>query len=104
MDQELKALLVEMERNLAGQLAELRADMAGMKGDVAGLKAGMAAMKQELLDHSEAVETRLLTEFWKWARTADARYRQSIAVVTVLDERVQAVEDRVADLERKRAS
>jgi len=25
-------------------------------------------------------------------------------VVTVLDERVQAVEDRVADLERKRAS
>lgn len=52
------------------------------------LSVATAGMKQELLDHSEAVETRLLSEFWKWARTADARYRQSIAVVTVLDEGV----------------
>ena len=55
-------------------------------------------------EHTEAVETRLLGEFWKWARTADARYRQSHSVVGALDERVPAVEDRVADLERRRAS
>ncbi len=60
--------------------------------------------KREVLDHTEAVETRLLGEFWKWARTADARYRQSHAVVGALDDRVQAIEDRVADLERRKAS
>ncbi len=101
MDQELKAFLVEMERSLSRQLAEQKADLAEVRAEI---KVDMATMKQELLAHSEAVETRLLTEFWKWARTADARYRQSISVVTVLDERVQAVEDRVADLERRRAS
>ena len=31
-------------------------------------------------------ETKLLREFWKWARTADARYRQHQAEVSVLDE------------------
>jgi polyhydroxyalkanoate synthesis regulator phasin len=68
------------------------------------IKREMQTMKRELLDHTEAVETRLLAEFWKWARTADARYRQSHAVVGALDDRVQAVEDRVADLERRKAS
>jgi len=38
----------------------------------AELKADMAGMKQELFDLPEAVETRLLAEFWTWARTADA--------------------------------
>jgi hypothetical protein len=54
--------------------------------------------------NNEATETRLLNEFWKWARTSDARYRQSHAVVGALDDRVQAIEDRVAELERRKAS
>lgn len=66
------------------------------------LKAYLDEMKRELREHTEQVETRLLSEFWKWARTADARYRQSTGVVGALDERLQAVEDRVAELERKR--
>jgi hypothetical protein len=65
------------------------------------LKTYLNAMKSELREHTEAVETRLLGEFWKWARTADARYRQGHAVVGALDDRVQAIEDRVADLERR---
>ncbi len=52
-------------------------------------------------EHTEIVETRLLSEFWKWARTADARYRQNQAIVGALDARMEAVEDRVADLERR---
>lgn len=60
-------------------------------------------MERRLRDHTESVETRLLEEFWKWARTSDARYRQGHAVVGALDDRVQAVEDRVADLERRKA-
>jgi len=68
------------------------------------LKQYLDNMKRELREHTEAVETHLLGEFWKWARTADARYRQSHAVVGALDDRVQAVEDRIADLERRKAS
>ena len=54
--------------------------------------------------HTELVETRLLTEFWKWARTADARYRQHQAIVGGLDIRVQTIEDRLSDLEQRLAS
>jgi hypothetical protein len=60
-------------------------------------------MEARLRAHTEEIETNLLSEFWKWARTADARYRQNQGVVIGLDQRVQAVEDRVADLERGRA-
>lgn len=40
------------------------------------LKRYLEDMKAEMKEHAERVETRLLSEFWKWARTADARYRQ----------------------------
>jgi polyhydroxyalkanoate synthesis regulator phasin len=66
------------------------------------LKAYLDDMKRELREHAESVETRLLREFWKWARTADARYRQHLEAVSGLAERVGIVEDRVADLERGR--
>jgi hypothetical protein len=83
MDQELKTHLDAME---------------------ARLLAHTEAVEARLRDHTEAVETRLLAEFWKWARTADARYRQAQGVVGLLDERVLAVEDRISDPERRRAS
>ena len=90
MDEELKAYLDRAFAKVDDEFAAVRAE--GQE------------TKRELRAHTEDVETRLLSEFWKWARTADARYRQSIAVVGALDERVKAVEDRVAELERKRAS
>ena len=55
MDEDLKTYLEEMKRELREHAEE---------------------MKRELREHTEAVETRLLLEFWKWARQADARYRQ----------------------------
>ncbi len=61
-------------------------------------------MKRELLEHTEEVETKLLREFWKWARTADARYRQNTGEVFGLNERVRLIEDRVAELERGSAN
>jgi hypothetical protein len=45
------------------------------------LRTHLERMENRLREHSEAVETRLLSEFWKWARTADARYRQNQGVV-----------------------
>jgi hypothetical protein len=80
MDEELKQYLNAMEARLRDQAERLEA---------------------RLREHTEGVETRLLSEFWKWARTADARYRQSAGQVNGLAERVDLVEDRVTALERK---
>jgi hypothetical protein len=59
------------------------------------LKIYLGAMKRELREHTDAVETRLLLEFCKWAPQADARYCQHHSTVTGLDERVMLVEDRI---------
>jgi hypothetical protein len=70
------------------------------------LKKYLDEMKRELREHvseqCEKVETKLLTEFHKWGSTADARYRQTHAVVAGIDDRMLAVEDRVSALERER--
>ena len=108
MDQELKVYLDGIKHDLAN----FKTEFTEIKGEFGRLEARLeqkleqklAALKAELLEHNEVVETRLLAEFWKWARTADARYRQSNAVVGALDDRVLAIEDRVSDLERRRAS
>lgn len=68
------------------------------------LKQHLEKMEARLREHTENVETHLLGEFWKWARTADARYRQHHGEVVGLDERVLIVEDRVSELERRKAS
>jgi hypothetical protein len=39
-------------------------------------KADLDAMRTELKAHTELVETRLLSEFWKWARSSEIRSRQ----------------------------
>jgi hypothetical protein len=57
--------------------------------------------RNRLREHTETVETRLPGEFLKWARTSDARYRQSAGQVNCLADRVDIVEDRVSALERK---
>ena len=43
--------------------------------------------REYVREQVDASETRLLREFWKWARTADARYRQNQGVVNGLAER-----------------
>ena len=58
--------------------------------------------REYVREQVDASETRLLGEFWKWARTTDARYRQHHGEVNGLAERVGIVEDRVAELERRR--
>ena len=115
MDEELKVYLdgmksdmLEMKRELIAHtdasLSELRehtdASLSELREHV---DASLDQAKSELREHTEVVETRLLGEFFKWARTSDLRYRQGHAVVGALDDRVQAVEDRIAELERRKA-
>lgn len=82
MDQELKAHLEAMENRLQ-EHAE--------------------GVESRLREHTEKIETQLLTEFWKWARTSDIKTRQNHGSISMVDERLTAVEDRISELERRRA-
>lgn len=85
--------------------AELKSYLDGMETRLrAHVDTAVTASEARSRAHTETVETRLLNEFWKWARTADARYNQHQAVVGGLDIRVRTIEDRLSDLERTRAS
>jgi hypothetical protein len=88
---------------------ELKQHLQGMEDRMAALVIGTVhteitaseeRMKTEINASVEASQTRLLSAFWKWARTSDARYRQSSGLISGFAERVTLVEDRVAELER----
>ncbi len=55
------------------------------------------ATKEDL----ERVETRLLTEFHKWASPMDSRVRSHTAVIQALDQELEYWKQRVEKLERK---
>jgi hypothetical protein len=108
MDAELKSYLSGMETRLGGHISEsfasLETRINAVEKSVADLRThvdeSIAASEARSREHTEMVETRLLKEFWKWAKTSDARYRQHQDTVRGLDIRVQAIEDRLSDLER----
>jgi hypothetical protein len=66
------------------------------------LKSYLEAMETRLREHTEIVETRLLSEFWKWARSSDIKARQHTNNIVSIDERLLAVEERLSELERRR--
>ena len=102
MDEELKSYLVSMESRLGARVDGVESRLGVRIDDVESrLLTRIDDSEQRTRSHTEVVETRLLSEFWKWARTADARYGQHQAVVGGLDIRVRTLEDRVADLERR---
>ena len=51
--------------------------------------------KQWISEQLEKVETRLLTEFHKWASPTDARLRSHSATLRALDVEMEAIQDRV---------
>ncbi|MDQ6665031.1 MAG: hypothetical protein M3Z23_11625, partial [Acidobacteriota bacterium] len=59
------------------------------------------AMERQFKEALEATETKLLTEFWKWARTLDAKLRRMEASDAATAERLTILEERVFTLERK---
>ncbi len=89
---------------LSDRLDALSDRLDALSGRVDNLKDDMSAMEIRLREHTEAVETKLLTEFWKWAKTAEMRYKQDHAAVAGIDSRLEAIEDRVSELERRRAN
>jgi hypothetical protein len=85
---ELKQDAQDLRVSLKQDIQDLRAEV---KQDVQDLKAGL-----------EKMETRLLTEFWKWARTNDIKIRTVSNHGVDLDARLNLVEERVSELERRR--
>ncbi len=59
----------------------------------------LQAMEHRLNERIETVETRLLTEFHKWASPMDARVRSHTAALRALDLEVEALGDRVKHVE-----
>ena len=71
MDAELKQYLIEMEERIVSYVNE----------------------------RSEQVETKLLTEFHKWASPAEARNRTISAALRAIDLEMESIDDRVKKLE-----
>lgn len=61
----------------------------------------LSAQVADVRAETERVETSLLTEFHKWARTHEIRSRGVSTAVVGFDERLSLIEDRLSEVERK---
>ncbi len=102
MDEDLKIFLGQMESRLreSNESVVTRAIEASETRLRTDLGERIDAVESRMREHVETVETRLLSTFWQWAKTADARYRQHYAQVNGVNERLAIVEDRLSELER----
>ena len=70
------------------------------KAVIAELKAefrqDLAALEERLKAHAEHIETKLLTAFHGWSRSAETKFR----AIPNLEERLSIIEERVGRLER----
>jgi hypothetical protein len=80
MDEELKRHLADMEVRI------------------------VTTLKSHVDERCEKVETGLLAAFHGWARSMEIRVRGMSGVTMGFDERLALAEERISDLERKKAS
>ena len=90
MDQELKQYLEAMEARIDAKFAQ-----CATKQDLERF-----ATKQDV----ERVETNLLKAFYNWARPMEVRVSGITNTVHGFDERLALMEQRLSELERRRAS
>ncbi len=62
------------------------------------------ALEERLIGRIEKVETSLLGAFYGWARPMEIRVNGMTSTVMGFDERLALAEQRISELERKRAS
>lgn len=86
MDHELKSYLDGMESRIVSKVDALGVRIGGLEAGFIGLetrfnesearrKADDEAAEIRMKEHVETVETRLLTEFWVWAKSSDIKSR-----------------------------
>jgi hypothetical protein len=78
---------------IGGQFADMRGQFADIRGQLA-----------DITERMELMETRLLTEFHRWAQTYEVRARGTSRAVAEFDERLGLVEERLARLERAKTA
>jgi hypothetical protein len=62
------------------------------------------AMKEDLIARIEKAETNLLSAFYGWARPMEVRIGGISTLVLGFDERLALAEQRISELERRKAS
>lgn len=72
---------------------------AQLERDKEGILAQFEREREWTLAQLERVETKLLTEFHKWASPVEMRVRSHSAALRAMDIEVEAVSDRVTKLE-----
>ena len=72
---------------LDARIQEVHAEVVDLRGEMRGEVAKLGG-------EMHTIETRLLTEFWKWARPREIRMRAIEARLTDLDARIDALEHR----------
>jgi hypothetical protein len=89
-DEQLQSLFAGMERHLDKRADEMEQRAA----------ASEERIRAEVKETSHALETKLLSEFWKWARAAEARMRMFDAINAASLERLSGIEERILNLEK----
>ena len=108
MDEELKNHLDGMETRIVTRIEAMETRMGTVETRMGTMETRMEAMttriEARISEECHNLETKLLTEFWKCGRQSDMRTREALATANSVSERLTAIEDRVSELERKRAS
>jgi len=121
MDDELKQYLVAIHQDVVGikqsvavmdnrliAVEENGSKMDGhlttMDGRLTAIEQNASAMEERLGQRIEKVETKLLTAFHTWSRSMEIRVRSTSSAVSNFDERLSLVEERISELERRKAS
>lgn len=88
----LRAEVTALEERLDGR-------MTALGGEMTSLRAEMTSLEERMIEAIRDSETKLLTEFHKWASPVELRARSHAAAIKALDaeniqDRLQKLEDR----------
>ena len=101
-------MLAQFEREKDWVLAQLGSEREWMLAQLGSEREWMLAQfereREWTLAQLERVETKLLTEFHKWASPLEMRVRSHSAAFRAMDIEVEAVADRVTKLRRHRVT
>lgn len=113
MEARLAARHQELEGRLAAQIQELGARITAQNQELEGrimervggrIDAAEERLKAHTSSECERIETKLLTEFHKWGRTADMRTKQALDASYTMNDPLMNAEDRITTLERSRVA
>ena len=99
-----------LDQRAAEGFAEVRGEIAEVRGEVAKVRQEMAMGFETQQEFTRDMETRLLSEFRRWAQGSESRGKANTILVNSFDERLRAIENsrpddllRIVEVEKKTA-